>query len=321
VEKNKKTQNAYLDTFLKRDENDVLLAENINWWKNVNDDIMSIKWTKKIIKNLMIIGNINEKTIRILIENKRIEGKRRSGKKKYEENKENRILQMKKYYNENKEEIKIQRKEYNTRPETIKMKNTPEKREKRRLHGKKPETRKKQKEIQRKRRENPLIKIYDSIHARTKYNIKKMIKMNAITPAEGKLACSKSRIRTKSVYNELMSRVEKLFKPWMNFKNNGPYRVATHDTKPTWHYDHIIPVKFAIENFKDHPDLFDWVMSVNNIMPIESKLNHIKINRVILEIIPKEAPGYPFTGYKGKIYKTIKDAGLDEDIFRDAYNV
>lgn len=310
--------------FFCRDENGKLVAENVEWWKNLSDYLMSIKWIEGVVKNLISKGRLNQEEIRVLLKNKRIEGRRRSNKRKYEENKTARISQMMVYYHGNTEEIKIQREEYKNRPETIQKekerRETSEYKDKIRKRRNRQDVKDRTNERMRKRRNNNiLIKAQDLFQHTIKSVCKKAIKMNLMTQNQLNKINSKCKEQFKCRPEEIISHFESFFKPWMNWDNHGKLNPETHETKPTWQYEHIVPLSFAFKNAKENPALLEWVFTLRNIRPVDSKLNHIKNRKVILEIIPKEAPGYPFVGHKGKIHTTINSARIDEDLFREAY--
>lgn len=83
---------------------------------------------------------------------------------------------------------------------------------------------------------------------------------------------------------DLRSRIESLFEPWMNWKNWGKYNPRTWDdndpTTWTWNIDHIIPhSKFAYSSMKSKTFRECWALK--NLRPYSSKLNVLEGDRRI----------------------------------------
>jgi len=79
--------------------------------------------------------------------------------------------------------------------------------------------------------------------------------------------------------------------------------------KTDLHMDHVFPLMSAIKHCQLFPGLLAFVQSPWNVMFLDGVTNISKSDKIILELIPKNCPGYPFTDLK-EVYQTIEDAGL-----------
>jgi len=74
--------------------------------------------------------------------------------------------------------------------------------------------------------------------------------------------------------------------------------------------DHVFPVMQAVKNSELFPGLLEFVQSPANAMFLDMATNKSKSDKIILELIPQNCPGYPFTGIDAEVCTTIEDAGL-----------
>jgi hypothetical protein len=81
---------------------------------------------------------------------------------------------------------------------------------------------------------------------------------------------------------ELKDHLEKQFEPWMNWNNQGIYKLDTWDDNDqstwVWNVDHIIPhSRFQYSSMEDQEFIDCW--SLNNLRPYSAKQNVIDNNR------------------------------------------
>lgn len=84
--------------------------------------------------------------------------------------------------------------------------------------------------------------------------------------------------------DELISHIESLFEPWMNWQNYGKYNKITWNDEDIltfcWNIDHIIPLSNLPHSSMDEEN-FKIAWSLNNIRPYSAKQNCIDgVNRI-----------------------------------------
>ena len=96
-----------------------------------------------------------------------------------------------------------------------------------------------------------------------------------------------------------------------------PDGVSIHDWcggKTDLHIDHVFPLDAAISYDNLYPGLMMYAESPENLMFLSQSINQSKSDKIILELIPKNCPGYPFVEIKD-VYQTIEEAGLPREPF------
>jgi hypothetical protein len=74
--------------------------------------------------------------------------------------------------------------------------------------------------------------------------------------------------------------------------------------------DHVFPLMPAINNSKLFPGLLEFVQNPANVMFLDGATNKSKSDKIILELIPQNCPGYPFTGIDAEVFTTVEEARL-----------
>lgn len=157
-------------------------------------------------------------------------------------------------------------KEYNSKPET-KQKNR-----KRWLNYiEKPKVKENRNNKRRQRRKNPIIKLKE-IMSRSMIEVFQRVGKSK--------AGQKFLDLTGYTAIELITHIESLWEPWMNWENFGTYKINTK----TWQIDHIYPIsKLPFKSQED--DEFKFVNSLCNLRPLDSKQNREKSNKITQEAI------------------------------------
>jgi hypothetical protein len=76
------------------------------------------------------------------------------------------------------------------------------------------------------------------------------------------------------------------------------------------HVDHVVSLDFAVKHDHKFPGLLKYANSPANVMFLDKTINSSKHDKIILELIPQNCPGYPFTGIDAEVFTTIEEAGL-----------
>lgn len=77
----------------------------------------------------------------------------------------------------------------------------------------------------------------------------------------------------------LISHLESQFEPWMTWENWGKYKAKTHNEKPNWQIDHIIPVSYFKFTSMDSKE-FRMCWSLKNLRPLDARKNMSKRNKI-----------------------------------------
>lgn len=115
-------------------------------------------------------------------------------------------------------------------------------------------------------------------------------------------------------------------------KKTGDYDVASYEavlkrtlpegvTMEDWaagrtnlEIDHIFPLATAVAYDDAFPGLLDYAHSPENFMFLDASTNYSKRDKIILELLPSNVPGYPFEGLSG-VYNTLEEARLPREQF------
>lgn len=157
------------------------------------------------------------------------------------------LIYSAKYYEENREKVLLQTK----------------------IRQSKPENRKKHNERRKQKRLNdPEYRLMNDISKM----VFEMLKNHKTS--KNKISSKKYLPFTKE---ELKIHIESLFKPWMNWNNQGVYKPSEWDDNDTstwvWQLDHIIPQADLKYDSMEHPN-FKLCWDLNNLRPLRADLNH-----------------------------------------------
>ena len=238
-----------------------ILKRGKNWRENNPERVKETN--KKYRKNnLEKVKKSNKKSR----ENNPEKAKERS--KKYRENNPEKVKEKSKKYRENNsEKIKKSNKKWREK-NTEKMRKNSKKwrennKEKIKRYNQRPEVRKKANSHRRKKRENPLQKLSESI-SRGVY-----ISLKSNNLSKNKKHYENFIIDT---FQEIKEHLEKNFLPGMTLKNHG---------RGGWHVHHIVPIEFF--KFTSTDDIeFKYCWSTDNLTPLWGKDNVKKGDKVIL---------------------------------------
>ncbi len=202
--------------------------------------------------------------------------RKKEADKRYREKHREKLLEKKKIYRENNKEYqKEYNKQYRQKPEYKNKRkvynktylNKEETKEKKREYAKEYQQRSSSKEVRRlwdkKRRENPKIRIGQSVSASLNSSLKTK-----------NLSKNKRHWEDITGYTvqELKKHLESLFKPGMSWDNYGE-----------WHIDHIIPKSFFEYASTDDVE-FKYCWSLNNLQPLWAIENIIKGGKVVASL-------------------------------------
>ncbi len=183
----------------------------------------------------------------------------------YENNKEKETLRKKKFYTENPDIVKLRNKNY--------ISNNKDK-----VRSSSKEYRKNNSFIlNRKERERRL----NDPNFRIRVNIKSSIRIHLKNILSSKGGKSTFKYLPYSLI-ELKEHLEKQFEPWMNWTNNGMYKINewndNDESTWKWQLDHIIPHStFKYTSMEDQAFKDCWVLS--NLRPYSAKLNILEGDR------------------------------------------
>jgi len=187
---------------------------------------------------------------------------------------------------------------------TARHNQTPESKAKVKSQQMKPETKKKNNSRKRQRRKtDPEFKLLNNL--RNNFNrIKKfLIETNVMTEEEVKHFKQNCKDNDSYYAQHFRHYLEKTLPDgvaWMDWTGN----------KIDLHIDHVFPLMPAIRNSKLFPGLLEFVQNPANVMFLDGATNKSKSDKIILELIPQNCPGYPFTGIDAEVFTTVEEARL-----------
>jgi hypothetical protein len=181
---------------------------------------------------------------------------------------------------------------------------TPERKAKVKSQKMKSETKMKNNSRKRQRYKiEPELKLANNLRGNFKRIKKFLIEANVMTEEEIKQFKQKCKDNDSYYAQHFRHYLEKTLPDgvaWMDWTGN----------KIDLHIDHVFPLMPAIRNSKLFPGLLEFVQNPANVMFLDGATNKSKSDKIILELIPKNCPGYPFTGIDAELCATIEDAGL-----------
>jgi hypothetical protein len=265
-----------MNVFLAVDENGVKLATKPQFWKEATPEMWAVE--PKLIWEFMRKNGWIQKDINAVM-------KARSNQTP---------------------EVKARRAAREKTPETKAKRKTqrqmPEVKARRAAREKTPETKAKRNSRQRKRRKtDPEFKLRNNL--RDNFNrIKKfLIEANVMTEEEVKHFKQNCKDNDSYYAQHFRCHLEKTLPDgvtWMDWTGN----------KTDLQIDHVFPVMQAVKNSELFPGLLEFVQSPWNVMFLDMETNLSKSDKIILELIPQNCPGYPFAG--AEVFTTIEEAGL-----------
>jgi hypothetical protein len=181
---------------------------------------------------------------------------------------------------------------------------TPEANARRKARRQKPEVKAKKNSRRRQRRKtDPEFKL--AIILRASFNrIKKfLIEANVMTEEEVKQFKQKCKDNNSYYAQHFRHYLEKTLPDGVTWEDWATKKVNLE-------IDHVFPLMPAINNSKLFPGLLEFVQNPANAMFLDGATNISKYDKIILELIPQNCPGYPFTGIDAEVFTTIEEAGL-----------
>jgi len=180
---------------------------------------------------------------------------------------------------------------------------TPEVKAKKKARRQTPEVKaKKNSRTRQRRKTDPEFKLAENLRKSFKRIKKFLIEANVMTEEEVKQFKQNCKDNDSYYAQHFRHYLEKTLPDgvtWMDWTGN----------KTDLHIDHVFPVIQAVKNSELFPGLLEFVQSPWNAMFLDGATNKSKSDKIILELIPKNCPGYPFTDLK-EVYQTVEEAGL-----------
>lgn len=277
------------DIYFEKDTSGKFVALNPEWWKQRTTEEMEINFKSSLKIKKLIRGGYSKNDIVILMNNRKKEYACRYRKTTSAKEK------RRKYYKlpHVQKRIKYYKKGLKSKQRRREWQKLPHVKQRAKLRR------------QERKRTEPLFKLAEhmqSMPRRVGKELNKNLSQEQILYLNerygDRLGCSVDYFRDhlQSMIPEGMS-----FSDWRGYDPE----------KPTLAMDHILPVAFCRANAHKCPELLFYVNNYRNLVLIDHNLNNSKKSKVILELIPEWVPGYPFTNFKGRIYKTLESAGLD----------
>jgi len=167
-----------------------------------------------------------------------------------------------------------------------------------------PEAKAKRNSRRRQRRKtDPEFKLLNNLRNNFKRIKKFLIEANVMTEKEVKQFKQNCKDNDSYYAQHFRHYLEKTLPDgvtWMDWTAN----------KTDLHIDHVFPLMPAINNSKLFLGLLEFVQNPANVMFLDMATNKSKSDKIILELIPQNCPGYPFAGIDAEVCATVEDAGL-----------